>query len=112
MVVLPDGRIVMTYGVRLGYPDAPGGLPRFGVEAAVSPDQGKTWDLEHRYVLVSWRGNIPSASPNAWFCSVQSTSTVILPDGALVTAFGTGFANPESAASCKMDVALVRWKLQ
>jgi hypothetical protein len=112
MVLEPDGKIVMTYGVRLGYPDAAGGLPRFGVEAVASADNGQTWDMEHRYILATWTGNIPSANPNAWFCSVQSTSTVRLPDGTLLTAFGTGFRNPGNATSCKMDVALVKWGLR
>jgi hypothetical protein len=111
MVLAPDGKIVMTYGVRLGYPDAAGGLPRFGVEAVVSADHGRSWDMEHRCVLAVWKGNIPSKNPNAWYCSVQSTSTVRLPDGSLLTAFGTGFRNPENAASCKMDVAMVKWRL-
>ncbi|MCC6797619.1 MAG: exo-alpha-sialidase [Candidatus Hydrogenedentes bacterium] len=109
MVLLPDGQIVMTYVVRLGYPDTADGFPQFGVEAVVSRDNGQTWDLDHRYVLAKWTGNI--TGKNAWFCSVQSSSTVILPDGTIVTAFGTGFRNPPEASVCKMDVALVRWRL-
>jgi hypothetical protein len=112
MVLTSDGKIVMTYCVRLGYPDDANGLPRFGVEAVVSADHGQTWDMERRYVLAAWTGNVPSSSPNAWFCSVQSTSTVRLPDGTLFTAFGTGFRNPVNASSCKMDVALVKWRLR
>jgi len=34
-----------------------------------------------------------------------------LPDGALLTAFGTGFSNGADAARCKMDVALTKWRL-
>ncbi len=109
MVLLPDGRIVMTYVVRLGYPDTADGFPQFGVEAVVSSDNGQTWDLDHRYVLAKWVGNITGA--NAWFCSVQSTSSVLLPDGTILTTFGTGFRNPPGATVCKMDVALVGWRL-
>ena len=36
MVLLPDGRILMTYVVRNGYPTTREGLPQFGVEAVVS----------------------------------------------------------------------------
>ena len=108
LVQLPDGRIVMTYVVRLGYPKVPDGYDQFGVEAVVSADNGATWDLDHRYILARWTGNILGA--NAWYCSVQSTSTVLLPDGTLLTAFGTGFRNTASSPVCKMDVALVRWK--
>jgi hypothetical protein len=42
---------------------------------------------------------------------VQSTSTVRLPDGTLLTAFGTGFNNKADATRCKMDVALTKWRL-
>jgi len=74
-----------------------------------SDDQGQTWDKEHRYILASWEGNITGET--AWFCSVQSTSTVLLPDGTILTSFGTGFRNPSAAKICKMDVALVRWRI-
>jgi len=109
MVRMPGGDIVMTYVVRLGYPATHEGFPQFGVEAVVSHDNGQTWDKEHRYILATWVGNITGAT--AWFCSVQSTSTVLLPDGTLLTAFGTGFRNPKGTKICKMDVALVRWRL-
>jgi hypothetical protein len=39
----------------------------------------------------------------------QTTSTVRLPDGSLLTAFGTGFRNESTQPLCKMDVGLVRW---
>jgi len=110
MVRMPNGDIIMTYVVRLGLPATHEGFPQFGVEAVVSHDNGQTWDKEHRYILASWVGNI--TGPNAWFCSVQSTSTVLMPDGMLLTAFGTGFRNLKGAKVCKMDVALVRWRLK
>jgi hypothetical protein len=109
MVRMPGGDIVMTYVVRLGLPATHEGLPQFGVEAVVSHDNGQTWDKEHRYILATWVGNI--TGPTAWFCSVQSTSTVLMPDGMLLTAFGTGFRNLRGAKICKMDVAMVRWRL-
>lgn len=109
MARMPNGDIVMSYVVRLGYPATHEGFPQFGVEAVVSPNNGKTWDKAHRYILATWVGNI--TGPTAWFCSVQSTSTVLLPDGMLLTAFGTGFRNVPGAKVCKMDVALVRWRL-
>ncbi len=110
MVLMPGGDIVMTYVVRLGMPATYEGFPQFGVEAVVSHDNGQTWDKEHRYILATWVGNI--TGPTAWFCSVQSTSTVLLPDGMLLTAFGAGFRNLKGAKICKMDVALVRWRLK
>lgn len=109
MVLMPNGDIVMTYVVRLGYPATHEGSPRFGVGAVVSYDHGRNWDKDHRYILATWQGNITGAQ--AWFCNVQSTSTVLMPDGLLLTAFGTGFRNKSGAKRCKMDVALVRWRL-
>ncbi len=109
MVRMRNGVIVMSYVVRLGLPATHHGRPQFGVEAVVSRDHGQTWDKEHRYILAKWTGNITGSS--AWFCSVQSTSTILLPDGMLLTAFGTGFRNPPDARVCKMDVAMVRWQL-
>ena len=110
LVLLPDKRLLMTYVVRLGYPNNPQGLPQFGVEAIISSDNGQTWDFNHRYVLAVWSGNLKDE--RSWFCSVQSTSTVQLPDGTLLTAFGTGFSNTPTATKCKMDVGLVKWRLQ
>ena len=109
MVLMPDGKIVMTYVVRLGYPHTADGFSQFGVEAVVSSDNGQTWDLDHRYVLAIWVGSIKGA--NAWYCGVQSTSTVLMPDGTILTAFGTGFRNRSETLMCNMDVAVVHWKL-
>ena len=94
MVVLPDDRIVMSYVARLGYPNNAQGYPQFGIEAVVSDDNGQTWDLDHRYVLTVWVGNIKIPHLRYW-CSAQATSTALLPDGTLLTAFGTGFTITE-----------------
>jgi hypothetical protein len=107
MVVLRNGDIVMTYVVRAGYINATDGIPQFGVEAIVSRDNGKTWDLDHKYILSAWKGN--KTGEWAWVASSQATSTVILPDGALLTAFGTGYSTvPDSNPR---DIGVVRWKL-
>lgn len=110
LVLLPNQNLLMTYVVRLGYPNNAEGLPQFGVEAMISRDHGQTWDFGHRYILAAWTGNLKDE--RSWFCSVQSTSTVLLPDGTLLTAFGTGFRNTADATRCKMDVALTKWRLQ
>ncbi|MDA1215134.1 MAG: sialidase family protein, partial [Planctomycetota bacterium] len=47
MVLLPNGDLVMTYVVRKGYIDSPDGFRQFGIEAVVSKDHGRTWDLDH-----------------------------------------------------------------
>ena len=84
MVVMPDNDIIMTYVVRKGYPDTDDGYPQFGIEAIVSHDNGETWDLDHRYILSYWKGI--RKGPNAWYSSSQATSTILLPDGSLLTA--------------------------
>ena len=109
LVVLPNGDIVMSYVVRIGYTDAKTGFPRFGIEAVISHDNGKTWDLDHKYILAHWTGKITGR--NSWWGLSQTTSTVQLSDGALLTTFGTGFRNEPTQPLCKMDVGLVRWRV-
>ena len=113
MALLPDGRIVMSYVVRVGYPNTVEGFPQFGVEAVVSSDNGQTWDLEHRFVLATWVGDIKGE--HFWGGGVQNSSTVLLPDGIILTAFATGFRNVPGVApgaeGWKWDVMLVTWRI-
>jgi hypothetical protein len=109
MVVLPGGEIVMTYVVRKGYPDTTDGFPQFGIEAVVSRDHGCSWDMDHRYILAQWVGN--RKGENAWWASCQATSSILLSDGMILTAFGTGYRshpNEKNMAEPR-DVGLVRW---
>lgn len=108
MLLLSDGRIVMSYVVRLGYPATPDGRTQFGIEAIISTDHGQTWDMEDRYVLATWTG--VNRGRTFWYCSPQATSTAALPDGTLLTAFGTGFRNTPASERCNKDVALFRWR--
>lgn len=110
MVLLPNGSILMSYVVRLGYPHTEQGFPQFGVEAVVSRDHGQTWDLAHRYVLAEWTGSVKGEDD--WYGGVQSSSTIRLPDGTLLTAFGMGIRNMPSEERCIMDVGLVRWRMK
>jgi hypothetical protein len=112
LAVLPGGTIVMTYVVRKGYPQTPAGIPTFGIEALVSADNGRTWDFDHRYILAEWQG--VKTGPNSWFTSSQSTSTVMLPDGSLLTAYGTGYRAIDTTGKGQpspRDVGLVSWRL-
>ena len=108
MVLMPDDTLVMTYVVRRGAlkeehraRDADG-FSQWGVEAVVSRDNGATWDMDHRYILATWSGG----------SQAQSTSTVLLADGSLLTAFGSGYLSQP----VKLDIApthevcLVRWR--
>ena len=110
MVLMPNGDIVMTYVVRKGYTDNADGFIQFGIEAIVSRDNGRSWDLDHRYILHTWPSN--RKGPEAWWASSQATSSVLLPDGSILTAFGTGYrcqAGP--GGSCPRDAGLVSWRL-
>lgn len=112
IVGLPGGRLVMTYVVRKGYIDTADGYPQFGIEAIVSDDNGATWDLDHRYLLDVWRGN--RQGENGWWASSQATSTVLLPDGSLLTAFGTGYRSEPTGTDnhpAPRDAGLVHWRL-
>lgn len=106
MVNLGNGDLVLTYVVRMGYVDTADGYPQFGIEAVVSHDNGLTWDLDHRYLLAVWKGR-------DWRASAQRTATVLLPDGSLVTAFGTGYRNKEFRINqhSPQDIGLVRWRV-
>jgi hypothetical protein len=108
VALLPNGDLVMTYVERCGalheehrLSDADG-YSRWGVEAVVSHDHGASWDLSHRYILARWSGQHHA----------QSTSTVLLPDGALLTAFGSGYLSQPVHAPIAIthEVCLVRWR--
>jgi hypothetical protein len=110
MVVMHNGDIVMTYVVRKGYTEGAEGFARFGIEAIVSHDNGQSWDLDHRYILHAWTGN--RKGPDYWWPSSQATSTVLLPDDSLLTAFGTGYrSQPGPKGPGPRDAALVHWHL-
>lgn len=94
---LPDGRVVLTYVVRMGYPKEDGKFA-YGIEAVISYDDGRTWDLDHRYILAKWTNDcIFTDSTGAkvplqhYMGAPQCTTTVCLPkSGELLTAYGTG----------------------
>jgi hypothetical protein len=111
LLLLPNGKILMTYVVRKGYDDTADGFPQFGIEAVVSRDHGQTWDMDHKYILHQWTGN--RKGPTSWWPSSQATSTVLLPDGSILTAFGTGYRCQENAQNlpAPRDVGLIRWRL-
>ena len=122
-VLLPCGAIAVTYVVRLGYSDTGEGFPRFGIEAVVSRDNGRTWDLDRRYILAAWTGNRKgSPSPEgklrsgAWHASPHTTSSLVLPDGSILTAYGTGYRQRDDAFGPGLygprDVGLVEWNIE
>lgn len=111
LVMMPNGDILMTYAVRQGYEDTPEGYGQFGIEAMISKDNGQTWDIDGRTILATWRGKILGGE-NAWWGLGQSTTTALLPDGSLITVFGTGMRNRNEQEWCIMDLGAVKWRLK
>ena len=115
---MPNGDIVMTYIVRLGYPRDEFGHVQAGMEAVVSHDFGRTWDLDHRYVLDDWAGNCPTPRPCEFMNTGQGTTTVLLPDESLLTACVSG-VNADAGVYLDnpfhrgqgFEVHLVHWRL-
>jgi hypothetical protein len=112
LVLLPNRDILMTYVVRKGYVNTSDGYPQFGIEALISRDHGFSWDLDHKYLLHRWSGHIKDG-PTAWYPSSQATSTVQLPDGSILTAFGTGYRCQDivKGQPAPRDVGLIRWRV-
>lgn len=109
LTLMPNGDIVLTYVVRMGALKEEDrikdddGYAQWSIEAIVSRDHGVTWDLKRKYVLGRWSGDNQA----------QSTTTALLPDGSLVTAFGSGYrSRPEKVNPCGPvhEVCLVRWR--
>ncbi|MDA0659865.1 MAG: sialidase family protein [Planctomycetota bacterium] len=124
VAILENGDLVMSYVVRLGYPDTVDGYAQYGIEAVVSHDHGESWDLDHRYLLSVWH-DVRWQAP-------QLTSTVALPDNSLLTAFnrvhpvpqyvmGENAPSPPGSlvtrhwtpvsANATRTVAMVHWRL-
>ena len=110
-VELPDGRVILTYVVREGYPDADDGMPRFGIEAVESIDGGVCWDTDRPYRLAETKA-LYLGGEFRWASSVQSTSSILQKNGEILTAFGTGHRCRfnERKRQLPRDIWLVRWK--
>ncbi len=107
MGVLRNGDIVMSYVVREGYADSADGYPQFGIETVVSRDNGKTWDLDHRYILASVKGPKKKSDATWFYPASQSTSTIVLPNDVILTTFTLG----DQPSHKNRTANLVRWKL-
>jgi hypothetical protein len=118
-VLMLNGDIVVSYVVRLGYPDTDDGYPQFGVEAIISRDNGETWDMDNRYILDSWVGKTKAArcpddiiKSGSWHCAPQTTSSILLPSGSILTAYGTNYRAQEEGWEPfygPRDTGLVKW---
>ena len=115
-VQLPDGRLVMTYAARMIYPRDEQGHATFGIEAVISEDNGYTWKMDDPIVIAKFR--CAFKDPDDWKreqqCSTQSSSTVLLPDNTIVTAFGTGhraMCDREDNIVTPRDIGIAIWRL-
>jgi len=119
MALLPDGRMVMSYVVRMGYEDIDGKYA-YGIEAVLSNDGGHTWDTDHRYILSRWTHDciVPDEQGNRvqvdrWLASPTNTSTIYLPQsGCLLTAYGTRqhLDRMVGGKTLPWQSALIKWK--
>ncbi len=109
-VVLPDGRVVLTYAE----PDFP-----FGARALVSKDGGDTWGSEV-FVLGVARAATNTLQPRTLRCDPGvGAVSVALDDGAIVSAYDRGAAIPPAMppgdgrrmdeSSSRPAIVVVRW---
>ena len=95
LTLLPSREIVMRCLVRTGDIDSAERFPQLGIKAVISRDHGQAWDLEHRSLLHHGDGH--RQGPAQWWSRCQATSTVQLPDGDLLTAFGMVYGSSPNA---------------
>jgi len=121
MALLPDGRMVMSYVVRIGYPDVDG-KHAYGIEAVVSYDDGHTWDTDHRYMLAYWTHDgviTDEATGKPYYmdrsgAAPQGTSTFYNEaDGTMLTIYGTygDIAFLRNGRALPSRICAVKWKL-
>ena len=77
LVTTKDALIVAVYMRRATHPGG-GGFAQTGVFAAVSRDNGRTWDVEHQVCLVDTGTEVVDGYPSA----------VALPDGSVYAVYG------------------------
>lgn len=95
---LPDGRIVMTYIVRVDVRDGKLASYRRGCEALISDDHGRTWDLSKRYIL----DECEFFDGQKWFNGETGhLFSTLLDDGHILTTYGKYFTN---------GACLIKWK--
>ena len=100
LVELPDGRLVLSY-VELTDP--------YGARAIISEDGGQTWGNQV-FVLGTSR-YCPAIKPRPTFCEPGTgVSTIVLPDGTLVSALDRGQTRRHSdAIGDQPAIDVVRW---
>lgn len=93
LLELRDGRLLCSYGVRY-FP--------FGAQAVLSADEGRTWDVDHPYII-SWF---------SWNSSCGYPHSVEMPDGSILTAYTTRRYPGDRDEEEELFSEVVRWQLQ
>lgn len=98
LIPLPGGQMVMTYIVRVDVAEGRLASYRRGCEALVSRDNGRTWDLGHRYILDGFN----FFDGKKWFHGETGhLCSTLLKDGRILTVYG----NYVSKGAC-----VIRWR--
>jgi len=94
LLLLNDGRLLLTYGVRH--------FPK-GAQAILSVDEGKTWNYNQRFIL-TWYG---------WDSHAGYPWSIQLRDGDILTSYYVrkGFAAPKEVDINDIASEVVRWRL-
>ena len=97
LVKRPNGDLVMTYVVRVNVQEGKFANQRRGMEALVSTDHGKTWNLDEVYILDEFK----HLDPNQWFNGeCGHVAAAALQDGSILSIYGNYLAKA---------AVLVRW---
>ena len=98
LVKRPNGDIVMTYVVRVNVKDGRFANQRRGMEALVSRDNGRTWDLDEVYILDAFN----HLGAKHWFNGeCGHVAAAALRDGSVLSIYGNYVAKA---------AVLVRWR--
>ena len=97
LVKRPNGDLVITYVVRVNVQEGKFANQRRGMEALVSTDHGKTWNLDEVYILDEFK----HLDPNQWFNGeCGHVAAAALQDGSILSIYGNYLAKA---------AVLVRW---
>ena len=112
---MPDGALLMVYNVRRVTRTPKTAFPDTASRPSRATIMGRpgTWSI-----ATSW-SSIPGTKPKKgdvwWSAATQGTSSILLPDGSILTAFGSGYrVDPSPAPGADTyfprDIGLIRWK--
>ena len=91
-VLLPDGRIILTYGNRQ-FP--------FGAQAIASRDDGRTWDTKN-FLMLAW---------SSWTNLGGHPRSILMPDGSIITGYYAHYFKDHQGGNENHDLVshCLRW---